>query len=435
MRRALPISDILGGIAALSLVGLSCVGSNSAVQPVSPKESSALSWGEPLTIRWNQSIQDFSFQVSPSTEARSSLGEDGRVAYVYLEPGEDARAYQVTVTDAVSANGTKLQQPAIFNVDVAQRPHLVLDGERARLTDDDEIRVKWDQPMKAISYQVGSREGAWQLDERDPSIVWLKPGVLPQGAVAPINITDAVTQNGAPLAAPVTIEVQTPPALVLSFDPGNYIGRVPTSSKLLFTFNQPLRGGTPPEQWISYSPALSGRYEWLDDQSLRFVPDALPEDEVVNVAILGGMKGPRSTAGSYLEDESTALKFVTAPNKTIDVSLSRQTMTLYEGDREVRRLPVATGVRGADTPVGEFRVQYKMPQTRFVGINTVSRTRYDIPDVHWVMAFSGDYTIHGAYWRSNFGAPGSNGCVSLSDANAKIVYDFSPEGTFINIHD
>ena len=61
-------------------------------------------------------------------------------------------------------------------------------------------------------------------------------------------------------------------------------------------------------------------------------------------------------------------------------------------------------------------------------------SRYDIPDVHWVMAFYGDYTIHGAYWRARFGTPGSAGCVSLTDPNAKIVFNWTPEGTPVIIH-
>jgi lipoprotein-anchoring transpeptidase ErfK/SrfK len=64
----------------------------------------------------------------------------------------------------------------------------------------------------------------------------------------------------------------------------------------------------------------------------------------------------------------------------------------------------------------------------------VNGSTYDIPDVKWVLAFMGDYTIHGAYWRSNFGAPGSNGCVSLTDADAKAVFDWAPEGTRVKIH-
>jgi len=51
-----------------------------------------------------------------------------------------------------------------------------------------------------------------------------------------------------------------------------------------------------------------------------------------------------------------------------------------------------------------------------------------------VMAFFEDYTIHGAYWRSVFGRPGSAGCISLTDANAKVVFDWADKGTKVIIH-
>ena len=108
-------------------------------------------------------------------------------------------------------------------------------------------------------------------------------------------------------------------------------------------------------------------------------------------------------------------------------------MGLFEDDTEVQAFPVATGVKGAETPPGSYTVQYKMPMARFRGQNP-NGSRYDIPDVHWVLAFFEDYTIHGAYWRSNFGTPGSNGCVSLTDANAKRVFDWSDVGTRVEIH-
>jgi lipoprotein-anchoring transpeptidase ErfK/SrfK len=50
------------------------------------------------------------------------------------------------------------------------------------------------------------------------------------------------------------------------------------------------------------------------------------------------------------------------------------------------------------------------------------------------MPFLGDYTIHGAYWRGRFGTPGSDGCVSLPDADAKVVFDWANEGTPVTIH-
>jgi len=50
------------------------------------------------------------------------------------------------------------------------------------------------------------------------------------------------------------------------------------------------------------------------------------------------------------------------------------------------------------------------------------------------MPFMGDYTIHGAYWRPVFGRTGSAGCISLSDPNAKHVYDWAEEGTPLHVH-
>ena len=108
-------------------------------------------------------------------------------------------------------------------------------------------------------------------------------------------------------------------------------------------------------------------------------------------------------------------------------------MTLYEKGQPTRTFKVGTGVPGADTPIGDFEVEYKMPTARFQGTN-VNGVRYDIPDVKWVLAFFGDYTIHGVYWRGNFGERGSNGCVGLTDEDAKTVFDWAPEGTRIKIH-
>jgi lipoprotein-anchoring transpeptidase ErfK/SrfK len=117
----------------------------------------------------------------------------------------------------------------------------------------------------------------------------------------------------------------------------------------------------------------------------------------------------------------------------MDVSLGQQVMTLYENDIPVRTITVATGVPGAPTPTGTYYVQSKSSQMRFRGVNP-DGTRYDIPDVHWVMPFLGDYTIHGAYWRGRFGIPGSAGCVSMTDADAKTLFNWVDVGTPIVIH-
>ena len=109
---------------------------------------------------------------------------------------------------------------------------------------------------------------------------------------------------------------------------------------------------------------------------------------------------------------------MTEPDKLIDADVTKQSMTIFEKGKPVRTFPVGTGVPGADTPLGDFAVQYKMPTARFQGTN-INGVRYDLPDVKWVLAFMGDYTIHGVYWRDNFGERGSNCCVGLSDEDAK----------------
>src|SRR5437016_106619 len=99
----------LGTTTLLGVVGLSCLGS-SAVQPLGPRGPSVLSWNEPLAIQWNQAIDTFSVQVSPDVQVQSSVGPDGRVGYVLLEPEQGATEYQVTVTDAVTSTGAHLLQ-------------------------------------------------------------------------------------------------------------------------------------------------------------------------------------------------------------------------------------------------------------------------------------------------------------------------------------
>ena len=171
----------------------------------------------------------------------------------------------------------------------------------------------------------------------------------------------------------------------------------------------------------------------MDDKTLQFAPTTtLPYDTEITIKVKAGPTGPRATNGAYFENEAI-LAYMTEPDKLIDVDVTKQMMTIYEKGKMVRTFKVGTGVPGADTPLGEFNVQYKMPTARFQGTN-VNGVRYDIPDVKWVLAFMGDYTIHGVYWRGNFGERGSNGCVGLTDEDAKIVFDWAPEGTRIKIH-
>ncbi len=143
---------------------------------------------------------------------------------------------------------------------------------------------------------------------------------------------------------------------------------------------------------------------------------------------------PRGVPGGVSAAVSEPVPAALPPaGRSIDVNLTEQTLRLFENGREVFSSPVATGIPGAETPAGDYVVQYRMPRARFQGVYPDGR-RYDVPDVPWVLAFLDDYTIHAAPWRSTFGQVGSNGCVTLPLEAAKFVYDWAQDGTPIHIH-
>ena len=116
----------------------------------------------------------------------------------------------------------------------------------------------------------------------------------------------------------------------------------------------------------------------------------------------------------------------------IDINLSTQRLTAFEGNSAVFSTAVSTGISAYPTVVGKFHIYYRLPsQTmdgRRLGFN------YYLPNVPYVMYFYGDYAIHGTYWHSNFGTPMSHGCVNMSTPDAQWLYNWSSKGTPVNVH-
>jgi lipoprotein-anchoring transpeptidase ErfK/SrfK len=230
--------------------------------------------------------------------------------------------------------------------------------------------------------------------------------------------------------------VQTPNALGAPvLQPADGARTVSPSVHPSVTFAETVTDRAAAERALVFDPPIAGTWQWTAANRAEFLPTGgrLPYHADISLRVQGGPESLRSSAGGYLAQDSVATFTTTTPKK-IDVSLRRQVMTLYEDGQALETIPVATGVAGAETPIGTFEVEYKMPQARFVGTNP-NGSHYDIPDVHWVLAFYGDYTIHGAYWRTAFGRPGSAGCVSMTDEDARRVFDWADVGTQVTIHD
>jgi lipoprotein-anchoring transpeptidase ErfK/SrfK len=112
----------------------------------------------------------------------------------------------------------------------------------------------------------------------------------------------------------------------------------------------------------------------------------------------------------------------------IDVDLSEQIVTAYDGATPVRHFIVSTGTWQHPTLTGQFRVWVKLASTPMAGPG------YYLPGVPWTMYYYRGYALHGTYWHSNFGTPMSHGCVNLTIVEAEWLYNFASVGTLVNVH-
>ncbi len=112
----------------------------------------------------------------------------------------------------------------------------------------------------------------------------------------------------------------------------------------------------------------------------------------------------------------------------IEVDLSKQTLTAWQGDVAVMHTTVSTGKASTPTVVGTFHILTKYDSQEMTGDG------YDLPGVPWVMYFYQGYAIHGAYWHMSFGTPLSHGCVNMHISDAQALYQWAAVGTEVDVH-
>jgi len=112
----------------------------------------------------------------------------------------------------------------------------------------------------------------------------------------------------------------------------------------------------------------------------------------------------------------------------IEVNLTNQTLTAWQGDVAVLHTNVSTGTYRTPTVTGRYAINIKYTSQRMTGPG------YDLPGVPWVMYFYGGYAIHGAYWHNNFGTPMSHGCVNMRPGEAEMLFAWADYGTEVYVH-
>ena len=141
-------------------------------------------------------------------------------------------------------------------------------------------------------------------------------------------------------------------------------------------------------------------------------------------------------------DELTTLSpDVPDQDKHIVVDLSAQLVTAFEGDKLVFSQRCSSGVKGTDTPKGEFTTYHKGASVHMTneGDAVENESVYSLPGVPWCSFFTGaGNAFHGTYWHNDYGRPRSHGCVNLPSEAAKFIYRWTrptvpPDSDYVHL--
>jgi hypothetical protein len=112
----------------------------------------------------------------------------------------------------------------------------------------------------------------------------------------------------------------------------------------------------------------------------------------------------------------------------IRIDLTHQTLVAYEGTLPVYATLVSTGLpesEETETPKGRFRILFKHLTDDMAGSVGDEEEVYSVQDVPWVQYIHRNIALHGSFWHSSYGRPKSHGCINLSPADARWLFDWS----------
>jgi hypothetical protein len=124
----------------------------------------------------------------------------------------------------------------------------------------------------------------------------------------------------------------------------------------------------------------------------------------------------------------------------LDVDLTTPAhVTAYEGDTPVDSFLTIKGAGPRPTPTGVFtilrRVANETMNSDTIGIPRFGPGGYYLTNVLFTQYFTDDgASLHYNYWSSNWGYPGSHGCLGLTYNNSAWLWGWAHVGTPVVIH-
>ncbi|MBL8049716.1 MAG: L,D-transpeptidase [Anaerolineales bacterium] len=130
------------------------------------------------------------------------------------------------------------------------------------------------------------------------------------------------------------------------------------------------------------------------------------------------------------DDVSMLSPDIDPAEKTISIDLDYQTLSCYEGTREVFFCQISSG-KSYDPVTGEVVDTYATPagtlltHWKIISKNMTAGSEsagYSTPAVPWCTFIQGGVAIHGAFWHNAFGEKRSHGCVNVLPEHAKWIF-------------
>jgi lipoprotein-anchoring transpeptidase ErfK/SrfK len=232
--------------------------------------------------------------------------------------------------------------------------------------------------------------------------------VIAAAGIAALAMAGSVHSSMAAVAPSLT------PGTVASVQPtnGQVVG---VAHPIIVTFTKPVLDRAAAQRTISVtSPAdLSGRFEWLNDTVVQWVPDQYWPAHSEITMMAGGV--PRS--------------FGTGATVLGVASISAHTFTVSIDGEVARQMPASMGKPRHPTPVGSFSVLEKQKSvvmdSRTIGIPLSDPEGYKLTVADAVRVTWGGVYVHSAPW--SVGSQGyanvSHGCINLSPDNASWYFN------------
>lgn len=429
-------------VAFLFLVALVPPGINVAPDDAADEIRPDSQYIEINTSRWGASLGSVMVKealVAPDGSRYNERLLDGHVQeggrFVLADGSSPLQAdaeYTVTVTGTVKqfdwsgARDERVEETHTFTTVTTPMPVVPAAGLKVKYGED--LTIEWNIPIKEFEYRLEGIENTMELEDGG-RVAKISLAKFEQGKEYPLRISSATSSNGRELKAPVVATVKTAAPLTVAFTPADGTVGASTDSHPALTFSEPVSNPEKAQGIVTVEPKVKGQLKWTEPTKLEFVPETPWEHlQDVTVTIKGGPQQLRGVGGGFVESDISST-FTTAPSKSIDVNVATQTMTLFENGQPVRSISISSGQVGLDTPLGDYTIYAKLPSVDMRGPG------YFAPGVPWVMVFKGDFTIHGNYWATAFGRRGSHGCVGMPVETARQVYDWTPMGTPVHIHE